>query len=76
MGLIEDGHTKIGGSLPMNTNGGSLGMGRLHGSPQIIEAVRQLQGRCDDRQVNCSTSFVATGSPLVGSAAVVLTNVP
>jgi acetyl-CoA acetyltransferase len=72
--FLQDGETKIGGRFPLNTSGGALGMGRLHGTPQLIEAVRQLQGRCGERQVDCSTSFVHTGSPQGGSGAVVLTN--
>jgi acetyl-CoA acetyltransferase len=64
------------GLVPINTSGGALGMGRLHGSPQLIEGVRQLQGRCGDRQVQgAEISFVQSGHPLAGSAALVLSNV-
>lgn len=40
-----------GGSLPLNTNGGQLASGRLHGLTFLTEAVQQLRGQCDDRQV-------------------------
>jgi acetyl-CoA acetyltransferase len=73
--LLQDDTTHIGGRLPLNTSGGALGMGRLHGTPQLIEAVRQLQGQCGERQVDCSVSFVHTGSPQSGSGAAVLTNI-
>jgi acetyl-CoA acetyltransferase len=37
-----------GGDLPLNTNGGQLAAGRLH---VLTEAVQQLRGECEDRQV-------------------------
>ncbi len=70
--FIQDATTEPGGRLPLNTSGGALGMGRLHGSPQLVEAVRQLQGRCGERQVQCSMSLVQAGSPLHGCGALVL----
>jgi acetyl-CoA acetyltransferase len=40
-----------GGDLPLNTNGGQLAAGRLHGLSFLNEAVQQLRGECEDRQV-------------------------
>ena len=40
-----------GGDLPVNTHGGQLAEGRLHGLAFLTEAVLQLRGQCDDRQV-------------------------
>lgn len=42
--FIADGHIGRGGSLPVNTNGGLLGEGYIHGVNNIIEGVRQLRG--------------------------------
>jgi len=42
--FIADGHIGPGGSLPVNTNGGLLGEGYIHGMNNITEAVRQLRG--------------------------------
>ncbi|MET0985478.1 MAG: thiolase family protein [Steroidobacteraceae bacterium] len=39
------------GELPLNTHGGQLSQGRLHGYGQIFEAAEQLWGRAGARQV-------------------------
>jgi acetyl-CoA acetyltransferase len=40
-----------GGAMPLNTNGGQLAAGRLHGLSFLTEAVQQLRGECGERQV-------------------------
>lgn len=60
--------------IPINTNGGALGRGRLHGTPQVIEAVRQLQGRALHQVNNARVTLAQAGDPSHGAAAVVLTN--
>jgi acetyl-CoA acetyltransferase len=42
--FIADGHIELGGTLPVNTNGGLLGEGYIHGVNNILEGVRQLRG--------------------------------
>ncbi len=49
--FIQDGRTNLGGELPLNTSGGSLGEGRVHGAAHISEAVLQAMGRAGARQV-------------------------
>jgi len=46
---IQDGRIGLGGELPVNTFGGSCSAGRLHGISHWVEAVKQVQGRADDR---------------------------
>jgi acetyl-CoA acetyltransferase len=53
-----------GGSLPMNTNGGGLSFTHpgMYGMFLITEAVRQLRGEADARQVEGADVAVAHGS--------------
>jgi acetyl-CoA acetyltransferase len=65
---IQDGRIAIGGELPINTFGGQVSEGRLHGIGHWIEATRQIQNRADDkpgdhaRQIpHAENILVATG---------------
>jgi acetyl-CoA acetyltransferase len=60
--------------VPLNTMGGALGRGRLHGTPQLIEAVHQLQGRARHQVPGARVTLAQAGDPSHGSAAVVLTS--
>jgi acetyl-CoA acetyltransferase len=69
---VQGDDTALGGRQPVNTNGGALAMGRLHGTPQLIEAVRQIRGECGARQVpDAEVTLAQVGSPLFGAAAIV-----
>jgi acetyl-CoA acetyltransferase/uncharacterized OB-fold protein len=64
-----DGGTNIAldGALPLNTHGGQLSAGRLHGYGFIHEAVTQLRGAGGERQVaNAETAVVSTGGGAPG----------
>lgn len=49
--FVKSGALKLGGKLPVNTNGGLLSEGHLFGMGHVAEAVRQLRGECGDRQI-------------------------
>lgn len=69
--FIEDGtRIALDGELPMNTGGGQLGGGRLHGFGYAYESVVQLRGEGGERQIQGDpTVAVATsgGGPLAAA---------
>lgn len=82
LGLVErgaagtfarEGHMNLGGRLPVNTNGGLLSEGYLHGMNTLTEAVWQLQGTSGSRQVDGAKVAVACSGAMHSGAAIVLT---
>jgi len=48
---LVEGNGKLGGQMPICTDGGQLGGGRLHGFGKVAETVLQLRGEAGQRQV-------------------------
>jgi acetyl-CoA acetyltransferase len=73
-GLVADGATAIGGSLPVNTHGGHLSEGYVHGLNHVAEAVDQLRWACNGRQVAGAEVALSTGQPgyVAGSTSAVI----
>lgn len=73
--FVDSGATARGGSLPVNTHGGFLSEGYVHGLNHITEAVQQLRHDAGARQVpGCETalSTAQPGPPTGNSSAVLL----
>lgn len=73
--FIASGATGRGGSLPVNTHGGFLSEGYVHGLNHVAEAVAQLRGTAGARQVDGAEVALSTaqpGPPTGMSAAVLL----
>ena len=75
--FIQDGRIALEGEMPVNTFGGSLSEGRLHGMGHIAEAVFQVTGRAERRQVAQAAAVCAIdGSPMLRGSGIVVTRDP
>jgi acetyl-CoA acetyltransferase len=71
--FVSAGNTRLGGSLPTNTDGGACNVGRRHGANFCIEATRQLRGQCGERQVPDARNAVWSNAVGPFAGAMVLT---
>ncbi|MEV4090428.1 acetyl-CoA acetyltransferase, partial [Nonomuraea fuscirosea] len=60
---VESGATALDGPLPVNTHGGFLSEGYVHGLNHVAEAVSQLRGDAGDRQVPGAEVALSTSQP-------------
>jgi acetyl-CoA acetyltransferase len=72
--FVEGGERiSLGGELPMNTDGGQLSGGRLHGYGFLHEACLQVRGEATGRQVEgAQTAAVGVGASNSGTTAMIL----
>jgi acetyl-CoA acetyltransferase len=62
--FTQNGRISRNGPLPLNTFGGALGEGRLHGAGHVREAALQAMGRAEQRQIEgVQHSLVQVGVP-------------
>lgn len=74
--FFRDGQAALGGRLPVNTHGGLLSEGYIHGLNSVTETVIQLRGEAGARQVEgarfglvCAGGAANSGSALILGAA-------
>lgn len=72
--FVREGNMDLGGKLPLNTHGGLLSCahpGASGGMTHYVEAVRQLRGEADARQVeSCETAIVTSASAVASNYSV------
>lgn len=61
--MVMSGATALGGLLPVNTHGGHLSEGYVHGLNHVAEAVAQLRWDAGARQVRGAGVALSTGQP-------------
>ena len=72
--FVREGNTRLGGSLPVNTDGGACNVGRRHGANFCIESTRQLRGgQSGERQVEGAEVAVWTNAVGPFAAGAILT---
>jgi len=68
--FIRDGNIELGGQLPVNTHGGQLGEGYIHGLNGVAEAVRQVRGTSVNQVPAVEHVLVTAGSGVPSSGAI------
>jgi acetyl-CoA acetyltransferase len=71
--FVAGGHTRLDGTIPVNTDGGACNVGRRHGANFCIESIRQLRGECGERQVPGAEVAVWTNAVGPCTAAMLMT---
>lgn len=75
--FVQGGRIALEGELPVNTFGGSLSEGRMHGMGHIAEAVRQVTDRAERRQIPGASAVCAIdGSPMLRGSGIIVTRDP
>ncbi|GAA4681179.1 thiolase C-terminal domain-containing protein [Gordonia humi] len=69
--FIGDGTLQVGGALPINTSGGHLSEGYVHGMNHVVESVRQVRGTSTNQVADAELSLV-TSAPTTGGSALLL----
>ena len=59
--FVEEGRIELGGELPVNTHGGNLAHATCQSMNHLVEAVRQLRGQANRRQVKDAEMGVVVG---------------
>jgi acetyl-CoA acetyltransferase len=72
--FAASGALDLGGVLPINTAGGNLSEGYIHGMSHIVEGVRQLRGHSTSQVAGAQTCLVTSTALPPGSAMVLRTS--
>lgn len=66
--LASSGALELGAAIPINTAGGNLSEGYVHGMTHVLEGVRQIRGTSTSQVVGAETCLVTSAIPTPTSA--------
>lgn len=66
--FASSGAIDMGGAIPINTAGGNLSEGYIHGMNHVLEGVRQMRGQSTSQVHGAQTCLVTSGAPVLTSA--------
>lgn len=66
--FAASGALRVGGALPINTAGGNLSEGYLHGLNHVVEGVRQMRGTSTNQVPGAEVCLVTSGLPTATGA--------
>jgi acetyl-CoA acetyltransferase len=69
--FAASGEIDLGGRLPINTGGGHMSEGYIHGMNHVVEGVRQIRGESTSQVPGAETCLV-TSTPLPPGSALIL----
>jgi acetyl-CoA acetyltransferase len=69
--FVASGAIDVGGTIPINTGGGHLSEGYMHGLNHVLEGVRQIRGTSTSQVAGAETCLV-TSTPLPPGSALIL----
>ncbi|HVW43662.1 MAG TPA: lipid-transfer protein [Amycolatopsis sp.] len=70
---VEAGHARWdAGKVAVNTHGGNISEGNVHGTTHIIEAVRQLRGTSSSQVEGAELALVTAGPSMIPSSSMIL----
>jgi len=69
--FVASGEIDLGGTIPINTGGGHLSEGYIHGMNHVVEGVRQIRGTSSNQVAGAETCLV-TCTPLPPGSALLL----